>query len=415
MAVIKDGKSLLEWTEYENISLWWFVHTFFSSTIDRVAKGSSANDARRAPSPLLRHLERSSFLSLAYLTYEFLASLLGRWISAGRTSTHGGKARKVLMISQNHQWRLVLDLFTGRQRKGDAFLDSIISAMQRDRDYEIVTTYPLGGPPDPWYYPILGLKTCIEKRRSLHGMVHKPFEVYWSLDVWRDGQRARRYFSKLWDELRGEIFRYFSADRDIDIDLLEDELSFHLTTTFPRIVEHIETARRMLDREKPHLILLMNEYGLFERAVVVSGKLKGIPVLAIQHGVIHPYHPGYTYAGGVISETGSVTSPHIPIPDKTAAYGFYHKEILTRMSSYPEGSVVVTGQPRYDLLHYAEELYDRERVCEELGLHPGGRFILWTTQTHGLSTEENERNVEAVYQTISQLEDVQLVVKLHPI
>lgn len=411
MASLKDGKSLVELTEYEGTTLWWFVHTFFIRAMDRILP--SANAGRRAPSPLLRLLRRSPLLSWAYFAYELFASRLGRWVSADRTG--GGGEWKILMVSQNHQWKLVRDSTTGERRKGDAFLDSIISALQERGDYEILTTYPLGGPPDPWYFPILGLRTIGEKRQELQGVVHRPFEVFWSPPFWGHGLRARHHFAGVLEERWAEIFRYLSGDRGYDFDRLEDLLTYHFTTTFPRVVEHIETAKRLLERERPDLILLITEYGLFERALVVAAKLKGIPTLAIQHGVISPQHPGYIYPPGAVAEDGSGTPPYVPIPDRIAVYGEYHREILTTPGSYPSESVMVTGQPRYDVLARVGELYDKAGIREELGLPGDARLVLWVTQTHGLPAEESEGNLEAVYGAMGDIRNAALVVKLHPL
>jgi glycosyltransferase involved in cell wall biosynthesis len=76
--------------------------------------------------------------------------------------------------------------------------------------------------------------------------------------------------------------------------------------------------------------------------------------------------------------------------------------------------VVVTGQPRYDVLYHADKIYDRTKIMRDLGLNSNKKMVLWTTSTHSLSLEKNLKCIKAVYNTISSLKDVQLVIKLHP-
>ena len=42
----------------------------------------------------------------------------------------------------------------------------------------------------------------------------------------------------------------------------------------------------MIENEKPDLILIQNEYGGFEQALVIAAKFKNVPTIAIQHGII---------------------------------------------------------------------------------------------------------------------------------
>jgi len=76
--------------------------------------------------------------------------------------------------------------------------------------------------------------------------------------------------------------------------------------------------------------------------------------------------------------------------------------------------IVITGQPRYDILLQADQIYNRSKIMGGLGLDPSKKMILWATQTHAFSHDENFKNVNAVYTAMSLLKDVQLVIKLHP-
>ena len=402
---IKDEESLIELTTYKDIAMWWFVDVDFSIHLNQFVKSIGSEKMLIEKRSLIDYSKKSSFL---YFIYESFASFLCRL----NVKLYGSKTihrkNRILITAQSLQWKIIRDRSTKELKKGDAFFDSIISTLRENDENEIITTYPLG-------YSISDLKVIMDKRRTQKDIIHKPFDVYWSLDVWGKGRKAKKYFPCLWKDLKkNEKFKKLLEYKDIKFDLFEDRFSHYFIIVFGIIVEYIEMAKRLIEEEKPDLILLLNEYGRFERALVIAGKLKGIPVLAVQHGVIHPTHEGYMHTKDEISPDGSVKSPYCPIPDITAVYGTYHKDLLTKVSAYPADSVVVTGQPRYDILYHADEVYNRERFLERYGINSDHKIILWTTQCHGLSDEENIKNFETLFETIQNVRGAALIIKQHP-
>ncbi len=93
--------------------------------------------------------------------------------------------------------------------------------------------------------------------------------------------------------------------------------------------------------------------------------------------------------------------------------GEYSKEI--KEYSNVSKKCVIMGQPRYDILASADRIYDKSKIIKDLGLNPNLKIVLWCTQTHGLSHDENMSCINAVYNTMSSTKgDAQLVIKLHP-
>jgi len=76
--------------------------------------------------------------------------------------------------------------------------------------------------------------------------------------------------------------------------------------------------------------------------------------------------------------------------------------------------VVVTGQPRYDVLFNPHEHYSKEDFMRRYGITPGNKIVLWATQTHGLSQEENVKNLKAICEAMKGLKGIILAVKQHP-
>jgi CDP-glycerol glycerophosphotransferase (TagB/SpsB family) len=145
---------------------------------------------------------------------------------------------------------------------------------------------------------------------------------------------------------------------------------------------------------------------------IAAAKKLGIKTVALQHGVIYPSHNGYYHHLENISKSDEDFTNYV-LPDITCVQGEYEERILLK-HGYAKEKVVVTGQPRYDLLYYADKIYDKKQIFKQLNLDAHEKLIVWTTQTHGLSLEENKKNIDAIYSAVKSLKNVQLVIKLHP-
>jgi hypothetical protein len=327
---------------------------------------------------------------------EFALKLYGR---KKRNNPYQGEGiPRILFTSENLEWRVIRDYESNSLKKTDAFFDSIISQSARKHDY--LGVYPIG-------LSTRGLKIFVDKLRNWR-ISHKPFELYWSLNVLRRGSEASRYFRQLWKELNKDdnfkkLCTYDGRKLYAEIGA---ELRFYFLVVFPRFIENIEVAKRMIHREKPYLILIEEEYGEFERTLAVAGKLEGIPTLGIQHGVIVPTHYGYIFEK---EDKGKMI-----LPDFTVVYGQYHYDLLTKHSIYDPERVIVTGQPRYDILRRVDGIYSKQKFLERNKINPAHRILLWTTQSHALSDSENALNFETVFETLQNIENVTLIVKQHP-
>ena len=174
------------------------------------------------------------------------------------------------------------------------------------------------------------------------------------------------------------------------------ELSLYFHILYPHLVKYIQMARKMIQSEKPDLVVLLNEFFWWERSLLIAAKMEGVPTLALQHGVISLQHNSYSYTEDEIDVGGDFRAPFCPIPDVTLVYGPHYKDMLTKLSSYPAYSVVATGQPRYDHLIKLKDS-DSDVLCtSKINLaylkSPNNPL---TTQCHSLSDSENKRNFPA--------------------
>jgi hypothetical protein len=100
------------------------------------------------------------------------------------------------------------------------------------------------------------------------------------------------------------------------------------------------------------------------------------------------------------------------LPDYYLSSGSYFADIKKRY--HIARNVIATGLPRYDVLHDAPYVYNRDAFFREHRIDPRRKMLFWATQSHVMSPEENLATVKAVLVALKELEDVILVIKQHP-
>jgi len=133
--------------------------------------------------------------------------------------------------------------------------------------------------------------------------------------------------------------------------------------TLPRV-------ERFLAELRPKAILLAQE-GI-RTPWLVAGRRAGIPVVAVQHGILYAGHAGYP----------DRRPPSLCLPTTTCVYGPFERDVLLDLA-YEPAEVVVTGSPRLDLdaspLDRDDAAAEREAVRRELGIAEGDRLLLVST------------------------------------
>jgi hypothetical protein len=98
--------------------------------------------------------------------------------------------------------------------------------------------------------------------------------------------------------------------------------------------------RRLLDRVDPEVVVIVVSYG--KETFIEACQSKDIPVVELQHGVIHPGHLGYSYPEDRTKET---------FPDYLLTWGDFWAEGVEL--PIPEKHVIPVGYP------YLEQRYDQ--------------------------------------------------------
>lgn len=173
--------------------------------------------------------------------------------------------------------------------------------------------------------------------------------------------------------------------------------------TLPARLREVARERRLLEAIRPVALLTVNEYGRIEW--LSAARQAGIPAVAVQHGIIHPWHPGYQH------RTRSAVRA---VPQRTYTFGEFERRLLLEAGGYRPDEVVVGGSPRLDLLDASVPTADDAAALRaELGVAAGERLLVVST-----TFAEVFRRFYAPVALASligrPIDGVRVVIKLHP-
>ena len=131
----------------------------------------------------------------------------------------------------------------------------------------------------------------------------------------------------------------------------------------------------------------------------------GIPIVAVQHGVIYSNTPDYHRP----------SNPALVKPDVTCVFGEYERELLIREGGYGPDAVVATGSPRSnrDRAVMVSSPNERAAVRQGLGVADGDRMLVISTARHAVGDEIHSMAMVARLLD-GPLPGVHVVFKLHP-
>ncbi len=396
---VLEKETLSDTMKHRGVSFWWFIRI-------RLYYDLLVNFQKRQYQRSITRSINSKF-GFIFVLYTFFVVLISKCIFRLRSKPSTEKCKLFVTYSFGG-WRHFRNRQTGKLVWGHSLFTPIIQELSATSKYqEIVSTYPIG-----LSFPYLFKQTLqLSQKQRKVGFV--PLESYFTWSTLIRFLRARRHFSNIWAELKKHPSGDFKVGETNVFETFKSDFEYYYTFLLPLMVQYLELSINLLEREQPDVILMKNEYSEFERALQFAAHFKKIPVIALQHGVIHKNHPGYQYNKSAISQYGSAKYPYAPTPTTTTVFGPYFKHILTKESAYPTSRVEVTGHPRYDVLHFANRIYDKQKFCEQFGINPNKKIVLIATQPFPVE----KTRFEFLYHTTAALREipgVQIIIKPHP-
>lgn len=190
--------------------------------------------------------------------------------------------------------------------------------------------------------------------------------------------------------------------------LFRRKLEHWLRWRVPETSRQVGLYLRLLSRVQPRLVVLVDEVDSQGLALLTACRIRAVPTVALQHGILHARHFGYVH-----DPADHQVAPPCPLPDHTLVYGPHFREILERHGHFPAGAIQVTGSPGYDAMVRASRLPRDPGFRARLGLPGQGPLIVLTTQPLA-DLQEREAILEATCQAMARMGQGVLVIKPHP-
>ncbi len=160
------------------------------------------------------------------------------------------------------------------------------------------------------------------------------------------------------------------GDIDLAPPLLAEVRRFALSGLRVALQQRVR-AERLLAELRPVAMLLTHE-GIRTPWLAAAGRL-GVPVFAVQHGMLYPSHPGYQHD----------RHPMRLLPARTFVYGAYERQVLLDHGGYRPEEVEVVGSPRVPSEPDDRDLGagsgNRAAVRKELDIDEGDRMLVVST------------------------------------
>ena len=131
----------------------------------------------------------------------------------------------------------------------------------------------------------------------------------------------------------------------------------------------------------------------------------------MQHGLISDNILPYFHKLEHISNVNSDVC--FPLPDKMCVWSERVKESLIQNGKFNANIPIITGNPRLDFLFDALKKFDVNKISEKYNIKKKRISILFITENL-LNKLEREMVARCVIRTLKDLDDSNLIIKLHP-
>lgn len=375
--------NIKEYLALGDFSFWWFLDFYLFNNFQRrmggQAPGKSALKIYLAPSYILART--------------LLRKIYGRSVMAGRA----GKQADVLILSHKVNWK---NGNVPPYKNEDQIFQPVFDEL-KNRDIRFVA---IDRNQD------VGLRLLREKEKNNPGD-WIPIETFLTAgDIMEAIEANRRLRKKYLALKKSAMYRKSLKFKGKNMARFFDPVvELALSYTAMEAMLQIRALDRIVELTGAKCLVLSHEYGTFGKAPLIVAHDRNIKTLAVQHGVIHPYHMGYIHTPDEIGEWGPTKCP---MPDKMAVFGKFTADFLKERGNFPDDIIEVIGQPKYDVLSSPEKVFDRESFRRKNGIGPDEYAVLVATQSLPL-IEERELFFKNVMR-LARVSGVKVIIKPHP-
>lgn len=433
---VLNGKSLAELLEYNGYSLWWFVRQGLHKHCTRAVKEilvirsliknkkigkililnedaestaviKEAARNLRAKIVVVKHdavpnknnyLKTKKELILDYFP-RFIRIIQGFFRHLKFENKSGKK--NIILFTQSHVWSSLT-----KNIRGDANSYTILREMAGEKGRNVLSIDAAVNKDAAWK----GIK---EKKKPFLPLDYFIFKSFFDLSIRKNLNFLRAKLKNLSNSLdRSLAFKKAFICNNMDLyPILKPQIDRYFLNKFDSFIgaaRNFEIGKKLLTGCNANAVICLDENGT-SRFLVFAAHACKVPSLGLQHGIIHPFHISYNYSKKDLY--AYKTNLNCLLPDKTAVFGDYFKDILIKNGNYPPDKIAVTGQPRMDIFFEQKRNYQKKELYKKLGIEAGKKLIVYASQPAG---EESIMAFSAIIKALKNLESAKLIVKLHP-
>jgi len=402
---IVDGKTIKELLMYDGISYWWLLDTELYSQVQR--QSSDTSSRKFVKNVVSKLLQCGVPLLLIYdvISYFFWSFIIKIF---GSSALHQQSDTRIIYQFNLIEWRNVLsDVSTNFKNVYHGDIVKNLSSIAT-----IVTPY------DQLIYSITDIKKFISilRAQKMQPIVSSNLASYWSWSTWRKYTTAMKYFHNIWKIIEKEDawFSKWALVNGLTPVEVKNRMRSHFFFSIPVSIRYKILIDNIIKKHNPSVVVMTDEQMSSGRNWVYTARKHNIRTVGIQHGVITNHRAYFTHDSDDVSQSGKEIGKSFPVPDITCVWGDAEYDLLVNKAGYPQDQVIITGNPRYDFLGDAFELYSRDRFCERYSIDSTDKIILWATQCHGMNMAENHAYFKEVFDACVKLQNTVLIIKQHP-
>ena len=439
---ILEGKTFVELLDYDGYSLWWFLKQGFYSHCTRVIKEIYTLK-------LLIKEEKIRNIAVFTSDAEFIAileqatknsnadvkikkkstgSILARNFNFFKNAKKSilnyaprliraflGFARSFEKIKKSNKWNILLftksDVWSNVTAgiRGDTTSYTISRDMSKSKDFNVM-------PLDTAINLAAAWKAIREKKKPFIPYEYFIFRSFFDFKIQNAAKKQKKRFEELWTNIdeKSNIKEILVGNGIMLYPILRQKIRSYFFNNFDSltaVVRNIEIGKKILHDYAIDAVICVDENGN-SRFLVFASKMKNVPSIALQHGLITPLLTvSYFYTKKEVCLCKK--NLNCQFPNKTAVFGKKSKDMLKKIGNYSDNNLAITGQPRTDILFENKTNYSRKKIDSKLGLAPNKKLVVFASQPLD-ELSESKITLTAVIEAVRNLEDVTLVVKLHP-
>ncbi len=179
----------------------------------------------------------------------------------------------------------------------------------------------------------------------------------------------------------------------------------------PTFLQLMEKIDELFSLNPPKLIIQVYETGPYAKCFEFVAKRKEIKTIGIMHGIIYNGHPDYMHKE-ILQNNNPLGNP---IPDKTLVYGEYFKQILSKNGHYPVENISIITNPSFSKIDEFLKSNNKEDLLKKFHF-PDVKIILFPlTFRFDMSLENKEKFLlDMIFEKIKDNKDLLFLIRLRP-